>query len=331
MKITLSTWIKILVGLAISSGLIYYLSTKMNFDEVIKNIKEADFTYLVFAIIFSFLSHVSRGLRWSILLEDQGYKTSKVGLIAGTYFGYFINIVIPRGGELARCSSVNFKYGLPTDKLIGTIVLERVIDFIMLILCAFLVLALNADLFGGYLEQKLDDAVLILDQLKLILLVGGISFILFLFYLFKNRTKNSFTIKLVDFISGIFNGLKSIRQLKRKTLFIFHTLFIWFMYIMMSFVPFYSFEGTKSLSFPEGMFTFVLGGIGMTIPSPGGAGSYQTIVSEGMTQVLNVDVDVAGAYAWSVWGTLTLFTIVVGIITSIFLFKGERHVFSTEN
>ncbi len=324
MKISFSTWIKIIVGVTIAVGLTYYLSTKMNIDVVINHIKNAEIKYILLAILFSFISHISRGLRWFILLEDQGYKVSKIGLIAATYFGYFINILIPRGGELARCSSINYKYGLPTDKLIGTIVLERVIDFFMLMLCAILVLSLNADLFGGYLEQKFDDALHILDKIKLILTIVFIMGVITLILLFKNRTKSKFTIKLVDFISGIFSGLKSIGHLKRKGLFIFHTLFIWFLYILMSFVPFYSFEGTKFLTFSEGMFTFVLGGIGMTIPSPGGAGSYQTVVSEGMNQVLNIDIDIAAAYSWSIWGALTISTLFMGIIVSIYLFKGKK-------
>lgn len=325
MKKNLGKIIKLLIGLGISSMLIIYLVNSIDYEQVIGYLDEANWTYFWIAIVCSGLSHVSRGLRWSILLEDQGLQASKKTLIAGTFFAYFINIIIPRGGELARCTSVNYKTGLPVDKLIGTIVLERVIDFVMLMSCIMLVLLLDFDLFGSFFIERLSFLNRSISSLLPLaigaLIIGGLA----LFLLYRLRDRFSILSKIYDFIKGTVEGVLSLRKLKRRFLFIGHTLFIWVMYLLMSYLPFLAFTETAELDFVKGMFVFILGGIGMTIPTPGGIGSYHAIIIEGMTQVLETSREVATAFAFSVHGTITLFTITAGIIVSIYIFKGKRN------
>lgn len=325
MKKNLGNIVKLLVGLLISTMLVLYLTNSIDYKQVMIYIADIDWTYFIIGITCSLISHVSRGLRWSILLEDQGLKVDKKGLIAATYFSYFINILIPRGGELARCTSVSYKYGLPTDKLLGTIVLERVIDLVMLLLCITLVLFLDFNLFGSFfaerwtfLNEKFTSVVPILISLLVAGLVG-------LFVLYKMRNKFPIMTKIYEFIRGILDGLLSLKQLKRKGQFVFHTLFIWSMYLMMAFLPFKSFAATADYGIVKGLFVFILGGIGMTIPTPGGIGSYHAAVIEGMTQVLETSREVATAYAFSVHTLITVFTIAAGIVASIYLFKGKKH------
>ena len=218
MKISKSTLVKLLIGILISGFFIYYLKVKIDFSKVKEEMSNADWTFFYLAILCSFLSHVSRGLRWSILLRDQGYKTNKVGLISATFFGYFINIIIPRGGEIARCSSMEFKFGLPTDKLLGTIVLERVIDMLMLVLCALLVLTLDFNLFLGIFQNlNISGSYLIVLGI-----IGFVSLLSGVFILVKFRNKFKFLNKVYTFFSGVIDGVLSLRKLKRKGLFLFH-------------------------------------------------------------------------------------------------------------
>lgn len=325
MKKHLGNIIKLLVGALISTLLILYLVNKIDYEKTKEIIFDIDWTFFIVMIICSGLSHISRGLRWSILLEDQGMIVSKKGLIAGTFVGYFINIVFPRAGEVARCTSVSYKYGLPADKLLGTVVLERVIDMFMLLSCIGLVLFLDFDLFGGFFEERWIELNNMFSNLIPILIGLLVTGIIGLFFLFKYRNRISLFTKVYTFFKGIIEGLLSLRKLKRKGLFIFHTLFIWIMYLSMSYIPFRAFQAIENYDVTKALFVFILGGIGMTIPAPGGIGSYQYVVITGMTNVLNTVEEVAAAYAFSVHTILTLFTITAGIIASIYLFKGKKH------
>lgn len=297
---------------------------EVDFDKVIESIQSASWVYFLIAILCYLLSHVSRGIRWAILLEDQGMTVNKFGLIMGTYFGYFINIIFPRGGEVARASAVSYKYGLPTDKLLGTIVLERVIDFAILVSLVVLILFLDLELFGNFFLDRLE---VLKEKSGFIPILIGLALlgVISLFLLFKLRNRIPLFSKVFEFIRGIFEGLVSLRKLKRKWSFILHTLFIWFMYLMMTYLPFKAFAQTEDYNLINALFVFILGGIGMTIPAPGGIGPYHYAVILGMTTVLGETEDVAGAYAFSVHGIITLLTILIGIISSIFIFKGKKH------
>lgn len=325
MRKNLGNIVKLLVGILISVYLIKFLFEDIDYTEMMSHVRNIDWYFMVIMIFLSGMSNVSRGLRWNILLNDQGIKTDRKGLIMGVFFSYFINILFPRAGELARCTSVSYKYGLPTDKLLGTVVLERVIDMLMLLLCIALVLFLDFDLFGGFFLERLASLKDLLSG-NMTLLVGVISIgILGLTSLFLLRKKISFIEKILGFFKGVLQGLISLKTLNRKGLFLFHTVLIWCLYLGMTYIPFKAFTALSDYDIVKSLFVFILGGIGMTIPAPGGIGSYQYVVVLGMTTVLGTSSDVAGAYAFSVHTTLTLFTILMGVIASIYLFKGKKH------
>lgn len=331
MKKHLGSIIKGLLGLIISTFLIIYLINSIDYNKVLKSLENVAWSYFLLALIMSLFSHISRGLRWAILLEDQGLKVNRFGLIAGTYFGYFINIIIPRGGELARCTSVSYKYGLPTDKLLGTIVLERVIDLLILIFCVALLLFLDIDLFGNFFYERWEDLNSKFSGLIPLILGLCVVGVIGLIVLIRLRHKFGIFKKLYEFVRGIIGGLLSLRQLKRKGLFIFHTFFIWTMYLLMAYLPFKAFAETSHYDFTKGLFVFILGGIGMTIPTPGGIGSYHAAVILGMTEVLNESIEIASAYAFSVHALLTILTVLTGITSGIILFKRGRHESTERN
>lgn len=320
----LKTVLRSVVGLLIGTLLIYYLLSQIDIEKTWISIQNANKVYFFIAALLLLASHTSRALRWSVLLEDQGFQVSKKGLIAGTFFGYFINIIIPRGGEVARCSSVSFKYGLPTNTLLGTVILERVIDMFMLIMFVFLVLFLDIDTFGSFFQERLNMLTSILSGFIWIAVTGVIALVIGLIIIIYLSKKSTLFLKVQEFLKGILEGLVSLRKLKRKGLFLFHTGFIWFMYILMAYIPFYAFEELEQLNFTQGMFAFILGGIGMTIPTPGGLGSFHGATIVGFTNVLNVSEEVATAYAFSVHALMTFTLILAGLLVSWFLFKSKK-------
>tara|TARA_B110000971_G_C20039710_1_gene516978 strand:+ start:924 stop:1829 length:906 start_codon:yes stop_codon:yes gene_type:complete len=300
--------------------------SSVDYENVLGYINNIKWEYFVICIILSFFSNVLRALRWAVLLEDTGYTISRTGLICGTFFGFFINILIPRGGEIARSTSMSYKYGLPANKLLGTILLERLIDFIMLLTLILLVTLINFQLFGCFFLGKLSflsDMIVSSWKIEGIFFVIGILAIIILF---KLKSKFSLITKINNFLFGILDGLKSIKQLKRRGLFIIYTVGIWLFYILITYIPFYAFIDLENLGLVNAMFVLILGGIGMIIPTPGGLGSYHAVVIGGMISVLDVSREVATAYAFTSHTLITLYTLFIGLFCAIFIFKGKRYI-----
>ena len=317
------SFLKIIFGILISVCLVNYLISSVEYEKVLGYIYNIKWEYFVISIIVSFFSHLLRALRWAILLEDIGYKVSRFGLICGTFFGLFINILIPRGGELARCTSMNYKYGLPTNILLGTILLERVIDFIILLIIIFLVVLLDFQTFGNFFAEKvffLSDKVLLSWETVGVFLMFGIIILIILFNL---RDKFLLFVKGHNFFLGVLDGIKSVNKLKRRGLFIVYTAGIWLFYILITYIPFHAFADLENLEFINAMFILILGGIGMIIPDPAGIGSYHAVVIKGMISVLDVSRDAATAYAFNSHTLTTLYTIILGLFCSLFIFKSK--------
>ena len=188
-------------------------------------------------------------------------------------------------GEISRCTSLNQVEKTPIDKLFGTIILERIIDFIalLIILLATLLLKYNT-LFNFYstlVDQENDSSKNGIAYI--ILLSVFIVFIVCLFITKKYFSHTAIYKKAIDFYHGLKEGVTSINNMKNKTRFWMHTFNIWLMYFLMTYICFFSMHETSYLTLADGLFVLVLGGIGMVIPTPGGVGSYHAIVMIGLS------------------------------------------------
>jgi len=239
-------------------------------------------------MIFGAIAYVNRGLRWIVLIDALGYKASKSNSIASVSVGYFTNLFIPRAGEVSRCSSLYKSDNIPVDKLFGTILIERVIDLFFLLIGVVLAFLLNyTEIISSIkLYQEIPSINPTEDEslfsYVIFLFVIIIGFTVLIYFKKKKNNLNIYKQKVIDFINGLKLGFKSIQNIKNKTYFWFHTLSIWIMYFLMTFICFYAIPETYDLGFSEALFLLVLGGIGMVIPSPGGFGSYHVIIMIGL-------------------------------------------------
>ena len=276
--------LKYISSLVFAFGIVYLLFKNQDPVQLIKEIQKVDGKWVFFSMVFGGWAYVSRGLRWIVLIDALGYSSTKLNSVSAVSVGYFTNIFIPRAGEFSRCTALNQAEKIPVDKLFGTILVERVLDFIFLILLMLLIIVLKFnDLFNFYSTLKAQQTQIggsdKLIKLLVVLLIVGI-----LIFLFKRFFKNSkFYEKVLVFIEGLKEGFKSIKNMKRKTAFWFHSFSIWIMYFLMTYVCFFSMQETSHLSVSDGLFLLVLGGIGMVIPTPGGVGSYHAIMMIGLS------------------------------------------------
>ena len=315
--------LKYILFLLISTVLMYFAFKDQNLLEIVSKLSSIEYKWLIISILFGALAFVSRGLRWIYLINALGYKASRKNSINSVAVGYLTNILIPRAGEISRCTSLQQVEKIPFDKLFGTIILERVIDFAILI--AFIITAflykfnqINEffnEVFGESSENIFTNPIL------LFLIVS----VLIIFVLRKYIKKLSFYEKIVNVLIGLKDGFSSLKKIKNKTPFILHTIFIWAMYVLMTYVCFFAINETKDLNFLDGIYITVIGGLGMVVPSQGGIGSYHLAVKLGLVGI-GIGVQSALLFAFAVHTAQTLMAIVFGIISSLLLLSHKKNI-----
>ena len=334
-KISILKILKYIASLGFAFGIIYFLFKNQDPIKLVEEIRKVDGKWVVLSMVFGGWAYVSRGLRWIVLIDALGYSSTKLNSIAAVSVGYFTNMFIPRAGEIARCTSLNQTEKIPVDKLFGTIIIERVIDFIFLFSLIFLTIILQFnDILKFYTTLQAQqngggEGWNTIFTLLLIVFIGGV-----LLFLLKQWLKNSkFYKKVLAFIEGLKEGFKSIKNMKRKSAFWGHTFSIWIMYFLMTYVCFFCMQETSHLTAGDGLFLLVLGGIGMVIPTPGGIGSYHAIVMIGLS-VLGVGTVYLGEggdptnpaliFPTVIHVAQTLVAIIMGLIGLLILFLSKK-------
>ena len=143
--------LKYIASLGLAFGILYLLFKNQDPVRLVEEIQKVDGKWVVLSMIFGGWAYISRGLRWIVLIDALGYKSSKLHSIAAVSVGYFTNMFIPRAGEISRCTALNQTDKIPVDKLFGTILVERVLDLIFLIFLISLIITLKFnDIFNFY-------------------------------------------------------------------------------------------------------------------------------------------------------------------------------------
>ena len=328
--------LKYIASLSFAGLIIYILFRNQDPVALVEKILEVEFGWVILSMIFGGWAYVNRGIRWIVLINALGYKSSKINSVAAVSVGYFTNMFIPRAGEISRCTALNKVEKIPVDKLFGTILVERVLDFVFLIILFLFILILKFDLILQFFTELglQSSGSVTSSSTKYYVLVAVLLFCGLAYYLLKKWiVATIFYEKITEFIDGLKEGFKSIKKMKRKSFFWFHTFSIWIMYFLMTYVCFQAIPETSHLSISDGLFLLVLGGIGMVIPTPGGVGSYHAIVMIGLsvlgvgTIVLSENGDPSNPallFPTIVHIAQTLVAIIMGFIGLLVLFLSKK-------
>lgn len=286
---------------------------------------EADKTFLFLSALTAILSHVIRAERWKLLLNPIGYSTSLKHGFLSVMIGYFVNLAIPRGGEVSRCYNLYRLNRTPVDVSLGTVVAERVIDLIFLITLigvSFifeidnLLKIYNSEQFQALTQSKSGDFPYV--PLAIVVLV---MLIVFVTIRFIAKRKRYLYLKIFSKVRGIYQGIKkgvtSILKLEKRGLFIFYSLLIWVSYYLMMYFVMMGFNDTQGLGLQAALTIFIIGGIAMALPLPGGAGSFHLLVSTGLVLLYGVSEDRSIAFTFIFHGWQTLVVIVVGALSML--------------
>lgn len=314
MKKTTQTILKTTLPLLLGIFLIWFSisnSTPSERIELWKSITHANPFWISLSLFFGLLSHLSRAYRWKYLLEPLGYHPGLSISFMAVMAGYLANLGIPRSGEVLRAASLSTYRNVPFDKGFGTIISERMVDLCMLLLIVGVTAIFQSNLLFSYFSKNNINPFFTILAL-LILLIIGLVFLKML-----QRSTNSFLLKIKNFGINLLNGMKSIFHLKHKTAFLFHTFFIWTMYVLMFYVLKFAIPATASLDFGVVMLAFVVGSFAISVTN-GGIGIYPLAIGAILLE-FGIDQQAGVAFGWIIWGSQTLMNIILGGVSLILM------------
>ena len=323
---------KFLAFLAIGILLLWFAFRTVNFTKLGAELKEANYSWLLLSVLFGLFAFISRARRWVLLVHPLGFNPSTKNAFYALMTGYLANVALPRIGEITRCVALGKKEKIPVDQLIGTVVIERTIDFFSLLLIMIILIFTSGNQIGLFLKESLlvpiGQKVFSLSGntwVLWVILFSLSAITLFLMIRYKKKLRKiRFFSKMFDLARGIINGLKSITNLKRKWEFIFHTVFIWVNYSLMTWVVVFSLESTSHLTFGNSIFILVIGGIAMSAPVPSGMGAFHYFVSQGLLIVNGIPIEDGLAYALLTHESQLIFVAIIGAISFFIIFRKEK-------
>jgi hypothetical protein len=260
------------------------------FDKYKSAFKDLNYFWILLSIFFNILSQLSRAVRWNMLIKPLGYKPRLLNSYLSVLILYFVNILLPRAGEVFRCTILSRYEKIPFAKLAGTVFVERMADFFTLILLVFVIILSQLSVFVTFFNTHAEVKENLIQLFSMhnillgffVLLILIIALLAFNSYYNRKKTdrRNTFIKKIRLIKQNFFVGIQSIGKLENKWLFIGHTFFIFTMWLFMLYVIFLAYEPTSHLTLQTGMITFLMGGLAMLAPVQGGIGPWHFMVYE---------------------------------------------------
>lgn len=296
--------------LLLGVALVWYSLSQISVSKLVQYFKDADYFWIVLGVCCGILSHTSRAYRWLFMAEPLGYKPKFLNSFMAVYSAYLINLTIPRAGEVARASILTNYENVPFDKGFGTIVAERVADTIMLFLIIGIALILKFEFIYDFFMNKFNPT-------SLLLILAGFLILASIIYLFITRSASKIASKVRNFVKGLIEGALSIFKMKKKWPFIFHTIFIWVMYVFMFYITTLAVPELSNIALSAVLIGFILASFSIAATN-GGIGSFPEAIVIAFL-LFNMPEDPSRAFGWIMWSTQTLVIIVLGGLSLIYL------------
>lgn len=296
------------VVLAVFFG--WYTFSKLPIDQIIPYFKTAHYGWIFLGMSLGLFSNLSRAYRWKYLLAPMGYCLKYPNSIMAVFITYLANYGIPRSGEVLRAAVLTNYEGVPFQKAFGTIIAERMADLIVLLSIVAITLLIQFDFIFQLLEKSFQPKKLILFA------VIGIVFCTMIF-LYLKKSQSKIALKVRNFVKGLLEGILSIFKMEHKWAFIFHTLFIWVMYVMMFYVTTLAVDDLRGVSIGALLIAFIAGSF--TIAATNGGIFVYPLAIGAAFSLFDIPENPSIAFGWIIWASQTLMIIVLGSLSFLFL------------
>ena len=291
-------------------------------DKLISDFGKVKYGWIALVLVAFVISNISRTYKWLMLLRPMGYKPRFINGFLSILVSYFANLGLPRMGEVVRAGVLAKYEKLPAEKVMGTIVVDRIVDILCLGLAFGFALLFESEKILGFIAENRNEEV---EEaagfpwkmtVLLLLLIGAI-----MVYVFRKRLAQSAIYKkILGILQGFWEGIQTVKQLEKPWLFVFHSLTIWVMFFVMTWLGFKAFGPTEHLDLRAALLVFVFGTLGMVIPSPGGMGTFHFLVITALTLFYGIKGDDAFSVANIIFFCVQIgFNSLLGIIALVLL------------
>jgi len=302
--------LKLLLPILLAIFFGWYTFTKISIEAIVPYFKNANYWWISFGIFLGFLSHLSRAYRWHFMLNPMGYTIKYPNSIMAVFIAYFANYGIPRSGEVLRAAVATNYEKVPFEKSFGTIVGERIADLVVMGLIIVITLFFQFDFIFNLLSEKFNPTKIVLG---ITLVIAAI--VLFIFYVKKAKSK--FANKIKSFVKGLIEGVTSIFKMEQKWAFIFHTLFIWLMYILMFYVTTFAVPELHNIPLIAVVLAFI--SASFTIAATNGGIFFYPLAVYAAFSLFGLDKEPSIAFGWIIWTSQTIMIIFCGVLSFVFL------------
>jgi uncharacterized protein (TIRG00374 family) len=306
----ISKTLKIVLPLLLGVVLVWYSLSEISISQLLQYFKDANYIYIGLGLFFGLLSHLSRAYRWQFMIEPMGYKLRLPNSIMAVFATYLVNYTIPRAGEITRATIITNYEGVPFEKGFGTIVAERIADMLVMLIIIIITLFLEFEFIYQIFAERFDGHKIVYGLIAVLIVLA-------LIILLIRSSSSKFAIKIKSFISGLIEGVMTIFKMKKKWAFIFHTLFIWTMYVLMFYVTTFALDETTNIPLAAILIGFISASFSIAATN-GGIGSYPVAVYLAFS-IFGIAKDPSIAFGWIMWSSQTLMIIVLGGLSLIYL------------
>ena len=297
----------------LGAGLTYYTYNSFTADQIAKmkaEIISANYTFIGLSLVVAILSTVFRAYRWKYTLQEIGVEPDfKINFFAVS-IGYFVNLSIPRSGEISRALVLKKYKSVPFDKAFGTIIAERIVDFFILLLFITCALILEFATLKNFLIENIP-----LNKLIIILVIGAVGSLLFFYLYFFSKWR------LIEYVKSKIAGLKegalSVFKMPKKLPFLVYTLLIWFSYVLMFYLTIFALNATSDISLRTIIVAFVIGSLTIAFTN-GGFGFFPILIAK-ILFLYGIPLEAGNAFGWIIWTSQLIITLFLGLFAFLVL------------
>lgn len=273
----------------------WYVYRDLDLQLIGETLKELKYEWILLSFFFGLTSHFIRAVRWKMLIESMGHKPRTLNLFLSVLVLYFINLVVPRGGEVARCGTVKRYEKIPFVKLVGTVFIERITDVVAFFLIFTVIIFWKLDLLKElFASLPLDYS----GYQSKMLTVGGVGVSVVLLYIGSKRfgLLNKFSESIKKIKNDVIEGIKSILLIRNKPLYLIYTAIIFLMWLFMLYVIFFAYVPTSNMSFAAAIFAYTVGTFAYLLPIQAGIGVWHFLIIQSLL-LFGLEKDAGMMYA----------------------------------
>jgi len=314
---------KIALPIILGSAILWWMYRGENLESMWHALTDdMNWTWMLLSFPFGILAQTFRAWRWKQTLEPMISRNEEGGTrrvirtsvcIYSIFISYAASLVIPRIGEFSRCAVLKHYEGIPFSKALGTVVTERAVDTLIVMGYSGLILLLEMSTFGTFFQKTGTSLDRILEGFSpagwLVTAVCAIAVLILLHLLLKNFSIYN---KVKMTLSGIWEGVLSLRGVSNLPLYLFHSVAIWASYFLHFYLTFFCFDFTAHLGIGCALVAFVVANFAVIVPTPNGAGPWHFAIKT-MLVLYGVAEEHALVFVLIVHTVQTLLVVALGV------------------